>query len=181
MAAAWPAASPRTSCRQPGGAGTAVGSCRWTTEIPRSPAGLRLSEILADPKADRPVENTRRNIDYPEILGRAAANRTVRRVFTFLCETASAGKQVDLARELGVSAPRVCQLKAELADILAAYGYEPPRLGQTAKLPTKRGRPAGESRRRLRESPLNAGTSPAAGPCRKPESPRRESRHSAAG
>ena len=131
---------------------------------------VRLAEVLADPKADRPLENTRRNVDYPEILDHAGASRKVKRVFTFFCETASAGKQKDLARELGVSAPRVCQLKDELADILAAHGYEPSAARKSEKRSKRPGRPAGRVPRHLDGIPLNAGTSPAHGRHDRPES-----------
>ncbi len=125
------------------------------------PGGVQLSDALAAPKADRPLENARRNIDYPEILDRARANRKVRRVFTFFCETAGAGKQKDLARELGVSSPRICQLKGELADMLAANGYGPLTVRKPERRSNKRRRPAGQASRYLDEIPLNAGTSPA--------------------
>ena len=151
------------------------------TEIARCPAYLRLSDVLADPRADCPLENVRRNIDYLEILEREGANRKVKRVFTFLCETASAGRQVDLARELGVSPARVCQIKGELAGMLAAHGYQPPATCKTVESPKKRGRPAGKSWGRRREIPLNAGTSPAADRRgSKSENRRRDSRQSAA-
>lgn len=130
---------------------------------------VRLADVLADPKADRPLENTRRNVDYPEILDHAGASRKVKRVFTFFCETASAGKQKDLARELGVSAPRVCQLKDELADILAAQGYQPSGTRKSSKKPKKRGRRARRVPRHLDAIPLNAGTSPARGRRDRPE------------
>ena len=127
----------------------------------RGPEGVQLSDALAAPKGDCPFENARRNIDYPEILHRAHANRKVRRVFTFFCETAGAGKQKNLARELGVSEPRVCQLKDELADILAAQGYQPSGTRKSSKKPKKRGRRARRVPRHLDAIPLNAGTSPA--------------------
>ena len=106
---------------------------------------LPLSEVLADRRSDRPLENARRNLDYPEILDHAGANRQVKRVFEFFCETAGAGKQV----------------KDELGDILAAYGYEPPAARKPEKRSKKRGRPAGRVPRYLHGIPLNPGTTPA--------------------
>jgi hypothetical protein len=131
------------------------------------PAALRkqqqvqasLADTLADRKADRPLENVRRDLDYSDILDREAANRKVRRVFHFFCETAGQGPQIELARELGVSPPRVCQLKAQLADMLAAHDYEPPATRRERPSPSRRGRSTARHSRR-REIPLNAGTNP---------------------
>jgi hypothetical protein len=131
------------------------------------PAALRkqqqvqvsLADTLADRKADRPLENVRRNLDYSDILDREAANRKVRRVFRFFCETAGQGPQVELARELGVSPPRVCQLKAQLADMLAAHDYEPPATRPKKPSRSRRGRNT-ERQNRRREIPLNTGTNP---------------------
>jgi hypothetical protein len=114
-----------------------LGSC--------SPGGVQFSEALVDPKADRPLENVRRDIDYPEILEREGASPKARRVFEFLCETAGAGKQKHLARELGVSEPRVCQLKGELADMLSAHGYGPSVAHKPQRRPSKLRRPAGQT------------------------------------
>lgn len=131
-----------------------------TMELDPSGDGfVRLADVLADSKADRPPENVRRDIDYPEILDRQQASPKARRVFEFLCETACAGKQVELAAELGVSPPRITQLKGELADRLAEEGYFPAGLRPSERVRPRQNR--GRRSRRLREIPLNAGTSPA--------------------
>jgi hypothetical protein len=126
---------------------------------PSSDRFVRLADVLANSKADLPLERARRNIDYPEILERQQASPKAKRVFEFLCQTACAGKQVELASELGVSQPRITQLKHELADRLAEEGYFPagfrPRERVRPRKPRRRGS------RSLREIPLNAGTSPA--------------------
>jgi hypothetical protein len=126
------------------------------------PWQVRLADALTDRKTDRPLENARRNVDYPEILDRARAGHKLRRVFSFLLETAGAGRQTDLARELGVSAPRICQLKNKLADILAAAGYCPSGAPNSPEGANRRpGRPR-TVQGHLDVVPLNAGTSPAA-------------------
>lgn len=118
------------------------------------PLGMRLSDVLPDPKFERPDENARRNLDYSEILEQERASRRVRRTFGYLVETLGAGRGRDLARELGVGAARVCQLKARLGQMLAAHGYGPTwvQLTNTAD----QAPPAA----RLNQTPLNAGTSP---------------------
>ena len=72
-----------------------------------------------------PLENARRNLDYPYILEHESASRKVRRVLVFFYETRGTGLQKDLARELHVSQPRVTQLKHQLANCLAAHDYAP--------------------------------------------------------
>ena len=130
------------------------------TEAKDAPGHLRLSEVLADSRADQPLENTRRNLDYPEILKHGNASRNARRVFSFLCETIGEGTQVDLARELGISPARVCQLKAKLADMLKARGYEPPPVWLSDGSGRGPGRPRARPKRKRRDVPLNVGTSP---------------------
>jgi hypothetical protein len=115
---------------------------------------MRISDTLVDPKRDRPLENTRRNIDYPEILDREQASPQVRRVFEFFCATNGEGRQSDLAREMGVSPSRVTLLKAQLAECLARWGYLPSSARPGDVPPRTRGRP------RRKDPPLNAGTSP---------------------
>ena len=80
------------------------------------------------------------------------------RQFT-ICDPACAGKQVELAAELGVSPPRITQLKGELADRLAEEGHFPAGFRPSERVRPRRTRRRGS--RRLREIPLNAGTSPA--------------------
>ena len=80
---------------------------------------MRISDTLVDPKRDRPLENTRRNIDYLEILDHEQASPQVRRVFEFFCATNGEGRQSDLAREMGVSPSRITLLKA-LATVSAS-------------------------------------------------------------
>ena len=120
---------------------------------------VRLADVLADSKADLPLERARRNIDYPEILERQQASPKAKRVFEFLCQTACAGKQVELAAELGVSPPRITQLKGELADRLAEEGYFPAGFRPSERVRPRRTRRRGS--RHLREIPLNAGSTPA--------------------
>lgn len=120
----------------------------------------RFAEMLSDSKGDRPLENVRRDVDYVEILDRAGASAKVRRVFHFLCETVGEGRQVELARELGVSPVRITQLKAELAGHLAAAGYLPAGMVHWEKPgPNTRRRSRSKTKRRLNSIPLNAGTS----------------------
>ncbi len=94
---------------------------RWV----RTPTGLqrlRLCDVLADRRASSPLENCRRNLDYPSIL-RRGVSRKARRVFAWLAATQGSSRQVELARQLGVSPPRIKQLKRELASHLARAGY----------------------------------------------------------
>ena len=112
---------------------------------------LPLSQVLASRRTDQPLENCRRDFDYPEILDRQQANAKARRVFDFLASTHGAGQQIELARELRVSPPRIVQIKQQLAECLAAEGYGP---ANSLKSSVKPGR----SRRY--DPPLNAGTSP---------------------
>lgn len=121
------------------------------------PLGMCLSDALPDPKADRPDENARRNLDYPEILEHGRASQQIRRVFDFLVETLGEGRGKDLARELGVGAPRVCQIKANLGRMLAAHGYGPASAQPTN---TADQAPPLSPPARLNPIPLNAGTSP---------------------
>ena len=85
-----------------------------------------LREVLADSREDSPFENARRNLDYPAIVTEKNVGTKGRRVFQFLCETHGAGSHKELARELGVTAGRVSQIKNELAVCLARHGYGPP-------------------------------------------------------
>ena len=87
---------------------------------------VKLSDVLADPREDSPMENARRNIDYPEILRREHVGVQGRRVFEFLATTHGDGRQKDLASELGISAGRVTQIKGQLAACLARHEYGPP-------------------------------------------------------
>ena len=120
-------------------------------------ARLRLSEILADRRAEQPFQNCRRDIDYDEILTRQKASPKARRVFRLLAETHGTARGVDVARQLRVSQPRIVQLKYKLADCLAAEQYGPWRTWVACR--SRRG-----SRRP--DPPLNAGTSPAPGRAR---------------
>ena len=85
-----------------------------------------LSKVLADSREDSPLENVRRNVDYPEILQREHISPKGRRVFEYLCQTHGGGSHVELARELGVVPSRITQLKRRLAGCLARHGYGPP-------------------------------------------------------
>lgn len=86
---------------------------------------LPLSEVLADRRAVPPPENCRRDLDYPLILRRHRASPKARQVFAYLAQTHGQGRQVELARQLGVVPSRVVQLKQQLARCLAAGGYGP--------------------------------------------------------
>ena len=127
---------------------------------PRRALALCLSEILTDRKADRPAENARRNLDYSYILKRGRASRQVRKLFAFLVRTAGEGQLNHLARELGVSPPRVTALKGELATCLARYGYLPRTARPGAPPQKQRDHPRGRTPARLNRTPLNAGTAP---------------------
>ncbi|MCH8805947.1 MAG: hypothetical protein IH986_07650 [Planctomycetes bacterium] len=119
------------------------------------------SEMLADSKADRPPENARRNIDYPEILERAGASDKAKRIFHFLCQTVGEGRQVELARKLRVSPARITQLKGEVAACLAAHGYLPPATrprDESGRKPRRRS--VSKPRSPRMDIPLNAGSSP---------------------
>lgn len=85
----------------------------------------RLSEVLSDSREDSPFEHARRDIDFPEILAKEQVGPKGRRVFQFLGETHGAGSHKELARELGVAASRVSQIKSELAVCLTRHGYGP--------------------------------------------------------
>jgi hypothetical protein len=85
----------------------------------------RLSDVLADSREDSPLENARRDLDYPAILDRESVSPKGRRVFAFLAENHGAGSQKELARELKISPTRVCQIKQQLAGCLAKHGYGP--------------------------------------------------------
>jgi len=85
-----------------------------------------LSEVLADSREDSPLENVRKNVDYPEILQRERISPKGRRVFEYLCQTHGAGSHQALARELGVAPSRITQIKRRLAACLARHGYGPP-------------------------------------------------------
>lgn len=126
-----------------------VDTDRSTDEINR-----RDLEALSDSTYDQPAENARRNVDYPEMLSGRHVSAKARRVFKFLLQTNSVGQQVEVARSLGVSPARVTQLKAQLADRLAAFDYLPSSRPQP-KTEHRRGRPPRDP------IPLNAGTSPA--------------------
>jgi hypothetical protein len=121
---------------------------------PQRTAYLPLSEVLADGRAELPPEACRKNLDYPGILKRRKASRKGRQVFTALAQSHGTVRGVDLARELHVSAPRIVQLKRQLARCLAVEDYGPPPTRHAGPAPMKRGR---------RFAPaLNAGSSPPA-------------------
>lgn len=127
---------------------------------PKNTQRIRFADALADRRSARPLENVRRNLDYDEILDRQKVSASGRRVFEFLAETAGAGRQRDLAAELGVSAPRVTQTKRKLAAALAAEGYGP--RGWRPRHSAQAERVRGErNSTRLQEIPLNVGSTPA--------------------
>jgi hypothetical protein len=86
----------------------------------------RLADVLADSREDAPIENVRRNLDYPAIFDKEQVSPKGRRVFEFLAESHGAGSQKELARELKVVPSRVTQIKRELAACLSQHGYGPP-------------------------------------------------------
>ena len=88
---------------------------------------LPLSEVLADRRQDNnPLEQVRRNLDYPGILRKERISRKAREVFHLLSEVRGPGAGLVMAQELKVSPGRVCQLKSELAVALARHDYGPP-------------------------------------------------------
>ena len=75
----------------------------------------RLADTLpADRNQDRPFDNTRREVDYPDILDREEIGPKTRRVFDYLLETNSNGQLVDLCQELRVTPGRTrrCSTRA---------------------------------------------------------------------
>jgi hypothetical protein len=86
---------------------------------------LPLSQVLADRRAPSPLEDCRVDLDYGTILARQQVSHQMRRVFNWLASTKGAGRQIELARLLRVSPPRVTQIKKLLAARLAAEGYGP--------------------------------------------------------
>jgi hypothetical protein len=108
---------------------------------PEGEVRIPLSEVLADKRSEPPLEACRKDLDYPTILRRQRASRKARCVFAWLAQTHGTGRQIELARELGVSPPRIVQLKRQLARCLAAEDYGPPPTRIAHHPLPKRGRP----------------------------------------
>lgn len=85
--------------------------------------GLTLSQRLADRRHDSPLQHTRRNLDYPQIIQDEVKSKRARQLWTLLIETHGQARVNDLANALGVSASRVCQLRERLAEALRRRGY----------------------------------------------------------
>ena len=85
---------------------------------------LPLSETLADRRQDNnPLEQVRRNLDYPEILRQEHVSPKARKVFKSLTRDRTTGHGLRLAHELMVSPGRITQLKGELAEALRRHDY----------------------------------------------------------
>lgn len=108
---------------------------------PEGEVRMPLSEVLADKRSEPPLEACRKDLDYPAILRRQKASRKARCVFAWLAQTRGTSRQTELARALGVSPPRIVQLKHQLARCLAAEGYTPPDTRPDRQPRSRRGRP----------------------------------------
>ncbi len=85
---------------------------------------VTLAETLADQRQDcNPYEQVRQNLDYPGILRQERVSRKARKVFKALTKDRSTGQGLRLAMDLKVSPGRICQLKEELAKVLAKHDY----------------------------------------------------------
>ena len=88
---------------------------------------VSLADALVDPRGwDRPLENVRRNSDYPAIMDAENVNAKARLTFLMLAESQGAARNMDIARDLGVSEGRATQLKTLLAEAFARHGYRCP-------------------------------------------------------
>ena len=77
------------------------------------------SWALADNRLwENPLERTRVKLDYGAFLRRGGLNRQERRVFRMLARGHTTG---EMAAKLGVSAPRVCQIKKALGEKLVRF------------------------------------------------------------
>ena len=85
-----------------------------------------LSEELADRRQHfNPFEQARQNLDYACILKQEHINKKARKVFRLLSAVRGLGQGREIAKVLGISPARVCQLKQQLADALAKHDYAP--------------------------------------------------------
>ena len=99
---------------------------------------VSLADALVDPRGwDRPLENVRRNDDYPAIMDAENVNAKARLTFLMLAESQGSARNMDMARVLGVSAGRATQLKTILAKALARHGYRCP-LGRSKNADARR-------------------------------------------
>lgn len=90
------------------------------------PDARRLSHVLADRRANDPVDVVRRDYDYDWIFDQEQISEKGRRTFEFLAQSQGAGRQMELAAALMVSPGRVTQIKRELAGALSRHGYSGP-------------------------------------------------------
>lgn len=90
----------------------------------------RYRDALSNGDAEDPSEIVRRRMDYPLILAEVSAS--ARATFDFLAVSHGAGRQSDLADELGVTPGRVTQLKREIGAALTARGYAKPLVARSA-------------------------------------------------
>ena len=83
---------------------------------------VRLSDALADKRAQDPSEEARINVDYREMMQSRAVSNRAREVFVLLAQGHTTN---EIAALLRVSAPRICQHKAALRRLLKRCGYGP--------------------------------------------------------
>jgi hypothetical protein len=84
---------------------------------------LPYSDALIDSKSPDPYEAARANIDYASMLNDEKVSAKARRVFQMTLEDQSEGANLRIADRLGVSPARSSQIKRELAEVFAEYGY----------------------------------------------------------
>jgi len=87
-----------------------------------------IAEALTDSRRPRPDEQTRTEYDFGLVRQDSQLSDRARQVFERLLLDHEHGHGVRIADELGVSPPRICQIKRdELALALARIGYAPAR------------------------------------------------------
>lgn len=83
------------------------------------------AEALVDSKSPRPFDICRIDMDYPLALQDPELPDRAGECFSYLVEDNERGHVKRIAEAMGVSLPRVCQIKNALAGALTSIGYAP--------------------------------------------------------
>lgn len=84
-----------------------------------------IGALLTDSRHPRPLDTVRRSIDYAVAMKKPAVSRRGRACFKRLLRDHSRGHVGRIAASMGVSSPRVSQMKGEIGRALAEIGYGP--------------------------------------------------------